>query len=148
MILISPWAAKLPDHNPNPKNYPWWPELVQLLPDNVIQLGVSGETQLVPDFRQNLPMAELATLVHACDFWISCDSFLQHFAWDLGKRGAVLWGPSLPEIFGHDMHVNIRKPAQFASPQQFWLWSQIEPRTDWWVSPLEVASVLRQTWPW
>lgn len=148
MILISPWAAQLPDNKPNPKNYPWWPQLIAMLPDPLCQVGVKGETQLVPDFRQNLNMTELAQLVQSCEFWISCDSFLQHFAWDLGKRGVVLWGPSLPEIYGHDLHVNIRPPINLACEHQFLTWSQIEPRDTWWVKPDQVVHQIRQVWPW
>lgn len=148
MIVISPWAAKLPDQAPNPKNYPWWPELIQLLPQPICQVGVHGEVQLVPDFRQNLNMSELATLVNSCRFWISCDSFLQHFAWDLHKQGVVLWGPSLPEIYGHTMHVNIRPPTHLACEHQFLTWSQIPPRTDWWVTPQQAVAQIKHTWPW
>jgi len=61
MILISPWAKQLPDNKWNPKNYPWWPELIRVLPDPIVQVGVQGEAQLVPDFRQNLSLMELAS---------------------------------------------------------------------------------------
>lgn len=148
MIVISPWAKQLPDNKWNPKNYPWWPELIQLLPPHIIQVGVSGEQQLVPDFRQNLSLTDLATLIHACDFWISCDSFMQHYAWDLGKPGVVLWGPSSPTIYGHPENLNITKGEAYQSPEQFLMWNLIEPRTDWWHTPDQVVSQIRACYDW
>jgi len=43
MIVISPYAAKLPSENP--KNYPFWKELIALMPDeHWVQVGIEGET--------------------------------------------------------------------------------------------------------
>lgn len=148
MIVISPWSKRLPNHTPNPKNYPWWPELISKLPDPIVQVGVSGETQLVSDFRQNLTLQDLATLIHTCEFWISCDSFMQHYAWDLGKPGVVLWGPSDPIIFGHPENLNITKGRDFQSKDQFLMWNLIENRTDWWYSPDQVVEQIRSRWCW
>lgn len=144
MIIISPWAKQMPDNKPNPKNYPWWSDLIQVLPPEIIQVGVSGEIQLVPDFRCNLSMSELGKLILSCDFWISCDSFIQHFAWDLGKPGAVLWGPSDPNIFGHPENLNISKGPEFKSDQQFLMWHLIDCRDDWWQPPHVVSDLIQK----
>ncbi len=148
MIVISPWAKQLPDNKWNPKNYPWWPQLIALLPQPIVQVGVGGEQQLVPDFRTNLNLQELATLIHTSSFWISCDSFVQHYAWDLGKPGVVLWGPSNPIIYGHPENMNITKGAQFQSADQFLMWHLIENRTDWWYSPDQVVQQIKTRWNW
>jgi hypothetical protein len=148
MILISPWCKRLPDDKPNPKNYPWWPDLIRMLPEPITQVGVSGETQLVPDFRQNLSLSELAAVIHACDFWISCDSFVQHYAWDLGKPGVVLWGPSDPIIYGHPENLNITKGRAYQSKDQFLMWNLIENRSDWWHTPQEVVNQIKARHPW
>lgn len=148
MIVISPWAKQLPDNKWNPKNYPWWPELIRMLPTPIVQVGVQGETQLVPDFRPNLSLMELAALINASYFWISCDSFVQHYAWDLGKPGVVLWGPSDPIIFGHPENLNITKGRSFQSKDQFLMWHLIENRTDWWYSPHQVIEQIRTRWSW
>ena len=45
-ILISPYSRRLRSGNLNPKDYPYWEELVKLLKIdgwNVIQVGTSGE---------------------------------------------------------------------------------------------------------
>ena len=146
--MISPWAKQLPDNKINPKNYPWWPQLISLLPQPVVQVGVTGEQQLVSDFRVNLNLSELAALIKSSNFWISCDSFVQHYAWDLGKPGVVLWGPSNPIIYGHPENLNITKGAQFQSKDQFLMWHLIENRTDWWYSPDQVVSQIKQQWHW
>jgi ADP-heptose:LPS heptosyltransferase len=148
MILISPWAKQLRDNKPNPKNYPWWPELITKLPTPIMQVGVQGEPQLVPDFRINLNLAELTTMINTCTFWISCDSFVQHYAWHLSKPGVVLWGPSDPIIYGHEQNMNITKGREFMCKDQFLMWSMIEPRTDWWVPPDQVIAQIRSRWHW
>lgn len=143
MILISPFAKQLPDGRPNPKNYPHWKALVELIDDRIIQVGVSGEDQLVEDFRPNLSLKELSDLVLQCDTWISVDSFFQHFCWDLGKPGVVLWGQSDPNIFGHPENINLLKDRSFLRSNQFLTWDQTPYRYDCWVDPEEVIEYLR-----
>ena len=54
MILIHPYAKPLKNGKENPKNYPYWEELISLIYEPIIQIGVEGEKHLVPDFRKNL----------------------------------------------------------------------------------------------
>ena len=138
MIIISPWAQKLRNGQNNPKNYPWWAELISLMGQHVVQVGVSGEQQLVDDFRPDLSLDQLKILLFQSKNWISVDSFFQHFAWDLGKPGVVLWGQSDPNIFGHPENINILKDRKYLRKKQFWLWEQCEYVEDAFVRPEEV----------
>jgi ADP-heptose:LPS heptosyltransferase len=141
MIIISPYAQKLRNGKINPKNYPYWQELVnQLFKEGyeIIQIGVGGEDQLVPDFRKNLSLTELAELVKQCDTWIGVDSFFQHFCWDLKKPGIVLWAQSDPNIFGHPENINLLKDRKYLRSKQFWLWEQCEYNKEAFVKPSEV----------
>jgi ADP-heptose:LPS heptosyltransferase len=138
VIIISPYAQKLRNGKNNPKNYPWWPELVKHLDQPVVQVGVKGEQQLVDDFRTNLPMTELAKLVKECATWISVDSFFQHFCWDLKKPGIVLWSQSDPNIFGHPENVNLLKDRKYLRKEQFWLWEQCDYKKEAFVDPQTV----------
>jgi hypothetical protein len=147
MIVISPWARNLGDNKPNPKNYPWWPELISLLREPVTQVGVDGETQLVPDFRTNLDLPQLTSLLKTCRFWIGVDSFVQHWGWHMGVPGAVLWGPSRPEIYGHDTNLNIAPPRHLAAPNQFLTWTMVAPKLDWWIPPHQAAILMETWWP-
>ena len=90
MILIAPYAKKLRTGKRNPKDYPYWSELLEMIDEPVVQIGVDGEEVLVEDFRKNLPIAELRSLVKQCKTWIGCDSFFQHLAWDEKKPGICL----------------------------------------------------------
>ena len=128
MILIAPYAKKLRNGLQNPKDYPWWPELIQRLESKgllIVQVGVEGEKQLVQDFRTNLSLVALGDLVQKCSFWISVDSFFQHFAWDCGKPGFVIWGPSDPRIFGHKENYNIWTGGKDCIDYQFGLWENV-----------------------
>lgn len=129
MILIAPYAQKLVSGKTNPKNYPYWKELIALIDEPIVQVGVEGEEQLVSDFRKNLPVSELRKLIRECRTWISCDSFIQHLGWDEEKKGVVLWGVSDPLIFGHPENVNLLKSRDFLADNQF-LWWDATPHTD------------------
>lgn len=142
MIIIAPYAQKLRNGLNNPKNYPYWKELVSLIEEPIIQVGVEGEEQLVDDFRKNLNLNELETLVLQSRTWISVDSFFQHFCWDLSKPGIVLWGQSDPLIFGHPENINLLKDRSYLREKQFWLWEQCDYKEDCFVKPKEVINFL------
>ena len=143
MIIIAPYAQKLRTGNLNPKNYPYWKELIEQIKEPIIQVGVEGETQLVPDFRKNLPILELRTLLKECRIWISIDSFIQHLGWDEGKKGIVLWGPSDPLIFGHPENINLLKDRSTLVENQFLWWEFVEHKNDRFVKPKEVLAYLK-----
>lgn len=142
MIIIAPYAQKLRNENQNPKNYPYWKELISMIDEPIVQVGIEGETQLVDDFRKNLSMSELKQLVLQCRTWISVDSFFQHFCWDIGKYGIVIWGQSDPNIFGHPENINLLKDRSYLLKKQFFMWEMIEYREDSFVMPNEIIKHL------
>ena len=147
MIIIAPFSKKLRNGKINPKNYPHFKKLLEhlaLLGKHVVQVGLEGEEQLTEDFRTNLSLDELAKLIKECETWISVDSFFQHYAWDLGKPGIVLWGQSDPNIFGHPENINLLKDRSYLRKKQFWWWEQCEYRDDCWVEPEEVLKHLNK----
>jgi ADP-heptose:LPS heptosyltransferase len=142
MIIISPYAKPLPNGGDNPKNYPYWKQLIPMINDQIVQVGTANETQMVSDFRQNLSLLELKNLVNECDTWIACDSFFQHFCWDLNKPGIVLWGQSDPLIYGHPENVNLLKDRSYLFHNQFLSWDLIPMRYDCFVEPNIVIDAL------
>lgn len=146
-IIIFPWAKYMRNGKPHPKNYPWWPELIKLLEADgheLIQAGVEGEQQLVNEFKKNLSIAELSELLLSADTWIGLDSFPQHLAWSIGKRGMAIFGQSDPVIFGHKENVNVLKDRSYLRDRQFWLWEQAEYREDCWLSAEEVYVIFKE----
>lgn len=145
-IVIFPFAKKLRENKPHPKNYPWWPELIDLLiKDNhkIIQVGIEEETQLVEDFRKNLSYTDLCNLLKSSDTWISVDSFGQHLGWSLGIRGIAIFGQSDPNIFGHSENINILKSKNFLRKNQFLTWEQADYREDVFLTPTEIFEIFR-----
>ena len=142
MIIISPYAKKLHNGKVNPKNYPYWKELIKLIDQPIIQIGIDGEEQLVPDFRKNLSLDELRKLVDQCDKWISCDSFFQHFCWDKKNYGIVLWSVSDPKIFGHPENTNLLLDRKHLAPNQFLWWDFTEYDATKFVLPEEVVKFI------
>jgi hypothetical protein len=143
MIIIAPFAQKLRNGKENPKNYPYWEQLISLIDEPIVQVGIQGEKQLVPDFRPNLSSKELGQLVAECKSWISVDSYFQHFAWNLGKYGVVIWGPSDFLIFGHPENANILKDRKYLRENQFLWWEDLEYSNERFVSAEEVFMVLQ-----
>jgi ADP-heptose:LPS heptosyltransferase len=143
MIIIAPFAQKLINGKRNPKNYPFWPELIeQLKGQNLVQVGRSGEDQLVDDFRVDLPVSELRQLLRNCKVWIGVDSFFQHLAWDEGKPGIVLWSVSDPLIYGHLENVNLLKDRSYLAENQFLMWDFTPHNEDAFVKPDVVVNAI------
>ena len=144
MIVISPYAKALRNGKKNPKNYPFWKELIEMIDEPIVQVGVEGEEQLVPDFRKNLPMTEMRKLIQECRIWISCDSFLQHLGWDEKKPGIVLWSVSDPLIYGHLENINLLKDRNYLAKNQFLWWELEEHKDERFVKPEEVLAHLNK----
>jgi ADP-heptose:LPS heptosyltransferase len=144
MIIIAPYAQKLRNGKENPKNYPYWEELISQIDEPIVQVGVEGERQLVEDFRKNLPIASLRELLWQCRTWIGVDSFFQHLAWDEGVPGIVLWSVSDPLIFGHPENINLLKDRSTLVENQFLWWEFVEHKNDRFVKPKEVLAYLNK----
>jgi ADP-heptose:LPS heptosyltransferase len=142
MIIIHPYAKALINGNQNPKNYPYWKELIALIDEPIVQIGIEGEEQLVPDFRMNMPIVELRQLVKNCRIWIAVDSFFQHLAWSEGKQGIVLWSVSDPIIFGHEENINLLKSREYLAKNQFLWWDLTEYNKEAFTEPKEVIKFL------
>ena len=143
-ILLAPFAAPQPySKRPNAKNYPFTAKLVCLLEGHdLMQIGGSHDPQIVPVFKQNPSHKETESLLQQCDTFIAVDSYLQHAAWAIGKPGIVLWGPSDPLIFGHDLHTNLFKSRIYLRPNQFLNWEDVSLRSEAFVDPEVVVKHL------
>lgn len=144
MIIISPYSKTLTNGKVNPKNYPYWEEVIAGINEPIIQVGIEGEKQLVNDFRKNLSIAELKEIILQCKTWISCDSFIQHLATSLGKQGIVLWSVSDPNIYGYPENINLLKSRDCLSKNQFLWWESVEFDANKFVAPEQVIYNLNQ----
>jgi hypothetical protein len=148
MILISPYSRKLRNNKENPKNYPYWKELIELLKEydnNIVQIGVKGEIPLVLDFRFDMRLEDIKRLVFSSDFWMSVDNFLPHLVnvRKVNKQGIVLWGPSDPLIYGYKSNINILKSRDCLRKDQFGIWEALDFNKDIFMEPEGVISIMR-----
>jgi len=147
-ILISPYAARLPSGNRNPKNFPYWAELVKMLNANghhVIQIGVKGEARIdgVAEFLQDIPLKDLVNVINGIDVWCSVDSFLPHFcATNHLKSGVVIWSQASPKIWGYPHNTNLLKDEKFLREFQYAPWWDAEYNEDAFVEPQVVMDAL------
>lgn len=136
MILISPYAARLYNGRPSPKNYPHWPKLVALLNNDgyeVVQIGVSTEDRIdgVAQFVTNWPFVKLKELANDCQTWIAVDNFWQHFCHcERLKSGIVLWGQSDPKLFGYPQNINLLRGRDYLRQNQYQSWMEAADRPD------------------
>lgn len=142
MIVISPYSRPLSNGKNNPKNYPFWEELISMIKEPIVQIGVEGEVQLVEDFRKGLPISQLKELLRECRTWISCDSFFQHLAWVEKKKGIVLWSVSDPLIYGHPENTNLLKDRKYLAGNQFLWWEAYDHNAETFVPAREVFKCL------
>jgi hypothetical protein len=142
LIVISPYSRPLSNGKNNPKNYPFWEELISMIKEPIVQIGVEGEVQLVEDFRKGLPISQLKELLRECRTWISCDSFFQHLGWIEGKKGIVLWSVSDPLIYGHPENINLLKDRKYLAGNQFLWWEAYDHNAETFVPAREVFKCL------
>lgn len=148
-IVIAPSSRKLRNGKNNPKNYPFFKELIALLEKDydIIQVSSVGEEALVPNTHFNCSLDHIKELLKGCALWVSVDSFLQHLAHHVGKKGVVLWGPSDPRIFGYPNNVNILKDKKYLRIKPFDIWEAIEFNAEAFVPPATVYSVISTEFP-
>jgi ADP-heptose:LPS heptosyltransferase len=145
-VIISPWSKKMRNGKENPKNYPYWKEVISELRSKnieVIQTGIEGEALLDANSTAfGLSLEDLAELVKSCNAWASVDNFFQHFCYNLKKPGVVIFGKSDPNIFGHDLNENLLKDRSYLRAKQFNFWEDVEYSTDCFVGPEVVSEAI------
>lgn len=144
MIVVHPFARPMRNGMPNAKTYPYWRELLALLDDEIVQIGVEGEEQLVKDVRVALPLKEVHALLLRCDYWISVDSFLPHLAHHIPKPGVVLFSVSDPAIFGYAENLNLLKDAKHLRRNQFGIWEEETYNPEAFCEPRAVLKAIRE----
>ncbi len=150
-IIISPFSRPLRSGKRNPKNYPYWKELIELLRSQgykIIQIGVEGEEDLkVDQFLKNKSFKDLKKLLKKVDFWISVDNFMNHFGSMVKKKGIVIFGKSDPEIFGYKQNINILKDRKYLRKDQFDIWEKENFEEEVFVLPEEIMKIINYDWP-
>lgn len=140
-VIISPFSKKLRNGKNNPKNFPYWKEVIEKLKDkgfNVIQIGVDGEEVLISDEYFNSSLMKIKELVEESVTWISVDNFMNHFGHLLEKKGIVIFGKSDPLIFGYNDNINLLKDRKYLRKHQFAIWEEEEFDPEVFIGPDEV----------
>jgi len=139
-LIISPYSQKLRNGKNNPKNYPYWNELINSINAvgeyNVIQIGVGDEIKFDGcEYKFNLSINDLKELTLSVNTFVSVDNFYPHFCNTIGKYGIVIWGKSDPYIFGYKNNKNMLKNKKYLRPNQFDIWENCEFSYECFVSP-------------
>lgn len=137
-ILIAPFSKPLNTKKENPKNYPYWQKLIELLKQKYIltQIVFGNEPKLDTNFYiYNPKLTELETILTNHHTWLSVDTYLQHIANYIDKQGIVIWGQSDPLIFGHRSNLNLLKDRKYLRENQYGLWKDCEYNEDVFMQP-------------
>jgi len=145
MILISPHSKPLRNGGNNPKNYPFWREVLKgLNGQKVLQIGLPEEEKICKDFYFPPNLKSVKELLLECDTWVSVDNFLPHIAHHVKKPGVVIFGQSDPSIFGYKENINLLKSREYLRKDQFQIWEQCEYNPDAFVEPGIVIDAIRR----
>jgi ADP-heptose:LPS heptosyltransferase len=122
-VLISPWSRRMRNGKTNPKNYPYWTEVVKGLRDKgirTIQIGVAYEDLIGADeVKFDMSINDTASLLKACDTFVSVDNFLHHMAHLYQKKGVVIYSRTNPELFGYPEQINLFLVSKYFAPNQY-----------------------------
>lgn len=146
-IIISPYSRKLKNNNLNPKDYPYFPEVIKKLRLKdyyIIQIGIDGESKFeeANEYQFNLSFKELENLTNNVYTFIAIDNFYPHFAYLLNKKGIVIFSQSDPQIFGHDIHINLLKNKKYLRKNQYDIWETTIYNNDSFIEPQIVINTL------
>lgn len=149
-VIISPYSKPLrppQDKQTNPKNYPYWKEVIAALRAQgirTIQVGAGGEKPIGADeIKLGLSFSDLKKLLEASSTWASVDNFFNHFATYHKKRGVAIFGRSDPNIFGYSENINLLRDRACLREKQFWMWEQDTFRADVFVGPEIVVNAIQ-----
>lgn len=147
-VLISPYSQKLRNGKRNPKNFPYWQEVIDGLVQRgyaVIQVGRGDETLFnnIQGMLFDKSLKELRTAIReVADTWASVDNFFPHLCNLERKPGVVIWGRSDPRIFGYKTNKNLVKNIGYLREKQFDIWEAVEYDKKVFVSPEEVIAAI------
>jgi len=153
-VVISPYSSNLKAMGleKNPKDYPWWKEIVSFLKSKnlkVFQIGTQIEKKIsdeIDEFYMDMPFEFILELLNKCKFWMSVDNFLQHLAefTQPHKAGIVLWGKSDPKIFGYEHNFNLYLSRKKFRKNQFLYWYLDKWEEDVFVKPEIVCDFIKE----
>ena len=145
-IVISPYSRRLRNGKNNPKNYPYWDQVIDRINNlgyDVVQIGESSELRFnkVKDFIINANFDKLKKIVNNSETFISVDNFFPHFcAYSTSVGGVVIFSQSDPNIFGYNHNINLLKDRSYLRKDQFGIWESVEFNKDAFVEPLVVMA--------
>ena len=152
-VVISPYSQKMRNGKQNPKNFPYWQKLIDLMDKEgyaVDQIGVDEEVKLngIRNYLFNLPLHELENKLHAgYSLFMSVDNFLPHLAnaLKIPTKFIVIFSKSDPKIYGYPQHTHVLKDRKYLRPDQFGIWEQCEYQEEAFISGEELFEIVKNT---
>ena len=91
-----------------------WEEVITSFPDyTFIQLGLSLDSidldhlPNVVNMVDKTTIRESGALMYIADYYILLDSFLNHIAGGMNKKGITIWGATSPQTYGYECSTNL-----------------------------------------
>jgi hypothetical protein len=147
IVLFSPFSQKLRNGNQNPKNFPYWQELITEMKrsgkvDEIWQIGVGNEYRFegVTQRFFDKPIKELVELANKASVWLSVENFFPHMcnAFSVTTKGIVIFSKSDPIHYGYPQNINLLKDRKYLRPDQFHIWEQCDYQEEAFVSAQKV----------
>lgn len=147
MVVIFPYAKKIREGLPSPKNYPYWKELVKILVEEgqeVIQVSPIDEERIegTKIVTGTLEFDSIETLVSKADYYISIEGFAPHLL--TKNRGFVIFGVSDPMLYGYNRNINILKNRKYLKANQTDYWHKEDVNEDAYLTADEVWKIISE----
>jgi|14BtaG_2_1085337.scaffolds.fasta_scaffold04379_4 hypothetical protein len=122
ILMFQPFGGPGKNHQSDP--YSWardiHPEVAQTIVNQlkdhyqIIHICYDFHHKLndVIRYEKEIPKKQLFNMLNFADRCLFVDSSLQHAAAALGKSSTVVWVATQPELFGYNIHTNIKAPVQ------------------------------------
>jgi hypothetical protein len=143
IVLFSPFSQKLRNGNQNPKNFPYWQELITMLRqsgkiDEIWQVGVGNEYRFEGTTQKffDKSLKEVAGLADKASVWLSVENFMPHLCNSYGVKtqGIVIFSKSDPAHYGYPQNINLLKDKKYLRSDQFYIWEQCDYQEEAFVS--------------
>lgn len=146
MILISPYSRVLRNAALNPKNYPYWDDVIRGIQSSydVRQLAYGMEVTLstLSYTIRYETIKEAERAIQKCDYFLSVDNWVHHYAHLIDKQGIVIWTRSDPNLFGYTEQINLLKDRKYLRTKQFEWWENDTYEKDAFIDPNVVISAI------
>ncbi len=150
MIVISPFSRTLKNGAKNPKNYPYWEELISMIkesfPNETICQAVDKDEARLKGAKTFVKtnLKTLPKFLASAKLVLSVDNFMPHLCHYYSiQKCIVVFGQSDPRIYGWKEYLNLCLDEQYLMPNQFASWEEATYKEEAFPKPEFIFGIIK-----